>query len=348
MSDNNRFDDEPVNYSDLIFDWGNPSAPTKKVQKAPEPAVRSTRTVKEETSAEQKETDLLREETSAVSGRSGTPAKTRTGRGKNAGASAAAQILKRKISVPSPDSDYEEDEEDEVPAVRKVPKKKAPRAEKAKPTRTSQLLKRSKRKAMRNRLVLAAIAVAVLAVVIFLVLQASGLVKKSFRRSSVDGMPGFVEENYLSVNSYSRPGISTHKLTGIVLHNTAEPGVTAGERREYYESLAESHATRASVNYIVGLEGEVIACVPAGEVAYASNDRNLDTVSVEFCHPDETGAMTEETYASVVELVKWLRTKYTIGQEGVIRHYDVTGKLCPKFYVEDPEAWEKFLKDIGG
>ena len=26
----------------------------------------------------------------------------------------------------------------------------------------------------------------------------------------------------------------------------------------------------------------------------------------------------------------------------VIRHYDVTGKICPKYYVDHPEAWEDF------
>ena len=155
-------------------------------------------------------------------------------------------------------------------------------------------------------------------------------------------------EDYLTVNSYSRPGISTHKLTGIVIHYTAEPGVTAKERRDYYEGLAESHAARASVNYIVGLEGEVIVCVPPGEVAYASNDRNLDTISVEYCHADESGAVSEATYRSMVELIRQLCEKHSIAPENVIRHYDVTGKLCPKYYVEDQAAWEKLLSDIKG
>jgi N-acetylmuramoyl-L-alanine amidase len=29
----------------------------------------------------------------------------------------------------------------------------------------------------------------------------------------------------------------------------------------------------------------------------------------------------------------------------VIRHYDVTGKDCPKYYVEHPEAWNAFRAD---
>ena len=30
----------------------------------------------------------------------------------------------------------------------------------------------------------------------------------------------------------------------------------------------------------------------------------------------------------------------------VIRHYDVTGKICPKYYVEHEDAWKKFIRDV--
>ena len=33
-------------------------------------------------------------------------------------------------------------------------------------------------------------------------------------------------------------------------------------------------------------------------------------------------------------------------EKDVIRHYDVSGKVCPKYFVEDPEAWEQFLEDV--
>ena len=59
--------------------------------------------------------------------------------------------------------------------------------------------------------------------------------------------------------------------------------------------LKDSHATEASSNFIVGLEGEIVQCVPTWEVAYASNNRNIDTVSIECCHPDESGKFKKET-----------------------------------------------------
>ena len=32
--------------------------------------------------------------------------------------------------------------------------------------------------------------------------------------------------------------------------------------------------------------------------------------------------------------------------ETVIRHYDVTGKLCPLYYVEHEDAWQQFKADV--
>ena len=88
-------------------------------------------------------------------------------------------------------------------------------------------------------------------------------------------------------------------------------------------------------------------CVPLTEVAYASNQRNGDTVAIEVCHPDAGGQFSAVTYARVVELTAWLcRTFELDPAEDVIRHYDVTGKVCPRYYVEEPAAWDTFRADV--
>ena len=69
-------------------------------------------------------------------------------------------------------------------------------------------------------------------------------------------------------------------------------------------------------------------------------------VSIECCHPDETGKFTKETYQSMVQLTAWLCKKYNLNEDQVIRHYDVTGKICPKYFVDHPEEWETFHKDV--
>lgn len=156
-----------------------------------------------------------------------------------------------------------------------------------------------------------------------------------------------IDVELLTMNPYSRPGIPTEKITGIVVHYTANPGATAMDNRNYFESLKDGHDTEVSSNFIIGLEGEIIQCVPTWEVAYASNSRNIDTVSIECCHPDETGKFNDDTYKSMVQLCAWLCMKFELDENAVIRHYDVTEKICPKYFVEDEEAWEKFKKDVG-
>lgn len=155
-----------------------------------------------------------------------------------------------------------------------------------------------------------------------------------------------IDVELLTVNPYSRPGTETNKITGIVVHYTANPGSTAMDNRNYFEGLKDSHETKASSNFVVGLEGEIVQCVPTWEVAYASNSRNIDTVSIECCHPDETGRFNDDTYRSMVKLCAWLCMKFDLTSEDVIRHYDVTGKNCPKYFVENEDAFAAFRNDI--
>lgn len=166
------------------------------------------------------------------------------------------------------------------------------------------------------------------------------------RNLDVDASEPDIDVQLLDVNAYSRPGIETEGINGIVIHYTANPGSTAQENRDYFNDLQYTHTTEASSNFIIGLEGEIIQCVPTWEVAYASNERNFDTVSIECCHPDENGEFTDETYRSLVQLTAWLCMKFDLTEEDVIRHYDVTGKICPKYFVDHEDEWEEFRLNV--
>lgn len=150
----------------------------------------------------------------------------------------------------------------------------------------------------------------------------------------------------LTVNPYSRPGTSLEEVNGIVIHYTANPGTTAKQNRDYFEGLSLSGETSASSHFVIGIDGEIVQCIPCNEIAYASNDRNADTIAIECCIPDETGRFTEATYDTLLHLAAWLMGRYDLTIEDVIRHYDVTGKDCPKYYVEHPSAWEQMKADI--
>ena len=160
--------------------------------------------------------------------------------------------------------------------------------------------------------------------------------------------PDYVQEDFLTVNPYSRPGDELKTIRGVVIHYVGNPGTSAQANRNYFESLKDgADGTYASSHFVVGLEGEVIQCVPLTEIAYASNSRNEDTVSIEVCHPDEDGAFAPESYESVVKLTAWLCETFRLDPESdVIRHYDVTGKICPKYYVENEDAWERLKDDL--
>ena len=58
------------------------------------------------------------------------------------------------------------------------------------------------------------------------------------------------------------------------------------------------------------------------------------------------GEFTKATYISLVRLTGWLCWRFNLTEEDVIRHYDVTGKICPKYYVENADAWEQFKADV--
>ena len=161
-------------------------------------------------------------------------------------------------------------------------------------------------------------------------------------------LPTYVRQDLLPENRWSRPGLPLEDIDGVVIHYVGNPGTSAEANRNYFASLSSGEAdTFASSHFIVGLEGEVVQCVPLTEWAYASNGRNGDTVSVEVCHPDDTGEFLPVTEDRAVELTAFLCHTFQLEpEEDVIRHYDVTGKVCPKYYVDHPEAWEDFLDRV--
>lgn len=162
-------------------------------------------------------------------------------------------------------------------------------------------------------------------------------------REPAPAAPDWVRQDLLPINEWSRPGDRLDGVNGVVIHYTGNPGTSAQQNRDYFAGLAKTHETYASSNFVVGLDGEVLQAVPSGEVAYASSQRNHDTLSIEVCHPDETGVFRQPTYDTLVRLVQWLVERYGLGRDQILRHYDVTGKECPRWFVEDPDAWEAFL-----
>lgn len=162
-------------------------------------------------------------------------------------------------------------------------------------------------------------------------------------------VPEWVDQQLITVNPYSRPGDKLGIINNIVIHYIGNPGTTAQQNRDYFDGLKNqsgSNTVSVSSNFVIGMDGEIIQCVPIDEIAYASNDRNSDTISIENCHPKADGEFTEETYDSLVKLTAWLCKELNLGPKDVIRHFDVTGKACPRTFSEDEAQWKQFRKDV--
>ena len=166
------------------------------------------------------------------------------------------------------------------------------------------------------------------------------------RAVHVPDTPDWVTVDLLPLNQFSRPGTPLEQVNGVVIHYVGNPGTTAAQNHSYFANLAQTGETYASSHFLVGLDGEVLQNIPLNEIAYCSNQRNDDTISIECCHPDDSGVFTPETYDALVRLTRWLMEEYRLDSSQVLRHYDVTGKICPRAFVEDPAAWAQFLADV--
>lgn len=150
----------------------------------------------------------------------------------------------------------------------------------------------------------------------------------------------------LDVNEYSRPGTEVEEVKNIFVHYTANPRTSAANNRSYFANLEQTHERSASAHLIIGYEGEIIQCIPLEEQAYAVISRNNDSLSIECCYLDEDGKFTQETYDSLVHLLAWLVQEYDLECTDILRHYDCGGKMCPLYYVEHEDEWEKLLADV--
>ena len=162
-----------------------------------------------------------------------------------------------------------------------------------------------------------------------------------------------IQQALLTKNQYSRPGTAMGTIKKITIHWVGNAGSKAINNRNYFESLKEGKKNAygnyiyASSHYIVGLDGEIIQCVPENEVAYHGNSHNSFAIGIECCHPDWGGRFAETTYKSLINLVAELCAKYKLNAyTGIERHYDITGKDCPHYYVQNESAWRQFLKDV--
>ena len=148
----------------------------------------------------------------------------------------------------------------------------------------------------------------------------------------------------------------------IVIHYTGGEG-TAADQVKYFNNGNRS----ASAHYFVDRSGEIREyCDPKKWYAwhcggslesshhpYYGKCTNSNSIGVEICthNNGKTWEFTKEAVAAAKELTKYLMKEYDVSADNVIRHYDVTGKSCPRVpgwgAVGGNAEWEKFKKALG-
>ena len=138
----------------------------------------------------------------------------------------------------------------------------------------------------------------------------------------------------------------------IVVHYTANNGDTARNNGNYFSQSNRN----ASAHYFVD-ENEIIQSVKDTDTAWHCGAksykhelcRNDNSIGIEMCsEKDDKGQyyINQATQNRTIRLIKVLMKQYNIPVENVLRHYDVTGKLCPEPFVRNQVQWLDFKKRI--
>lgn len=139
----------------------------------------------------------------------------------------------------------------------------------------------------------------------------------------------------------------------IVIHYTANNGDTAKNNADYF---ANNPNLSASAHYFVD-ENEVYQSVKDNNTAYHCGAtkykhpecRNSNSIGIELCsRKDSKGNyyFKPETVKRAANLTINIMKKHNIPIKNVIRHYDVTGKICPAPFVNDEKQWKEFLSTL--
>lgn len=169
----------------------------------------------------------------------------------------------------------------------------------------------------------------------------------------------------LLTNKNARPGT---RITprGLVIHWTANEGrgANAVANRNYFDKPT----TEASAHYIVD-DKQIVRCLPELEMGYhvgaktykpdalkrLSSYPNNCTIGIEMCV--NADGNFKAMYQRTVELAADILRRYGWDVDHLWRHYDITGKNCPAYFVTDSyareytgltaaQAWAKFKADV--
>jgi len=173
-----------------------------------------------------------------------------------------------------------------------------------------------------------------------------------------------VKIRHLTPNPYSRRQDRMQDVRGIALHWVQNPGTSAHFNWVFFEGRKSGKTGEGSAHYIVGLDGEILQVMPENEVAFHAGPTsetlpkamqkygpwpNAHLIGIELCHLDWEGRFSYATMQSATELCASLCRKYDLNLPAAITtHNAITGKDCPRWFVNHPEDLTKFRQAVFG
>lgn len=170
-----------------------------------------------------------------------------------------------------------------------------------------------------------------------------------------------MREINMMISQYNFTKGEASRIRYIVIHYTGGFG-TAEQNCRYFAGGDR----QASAHFFVNYDGEIWQSVEEENIAWHCGAkkyehpecRNQNSLGIELCArkknhdskkaEDEDWYFEDATVEAAVELTRYLMEKYSVPASNVLRHYDVTGKVCPAPYVHNmaKHTWEEFQKAI--
>ncbi len=166
---------------------------------------------------------------------------------------------------------------------------------------------------------------------------------------------GFNMEVHKLLTPYNYNNGQTDRIQYIVIHYVGALG-GAEANCKYYAS----QYIGASAHYFVGFSGEIWQSVEDKNIAWHCGAktythpecRNSNSLGIELCVRNKGSQsdtsrdwyFEDATVKAAIQLTKELMKQYGVPADHVIRHYDVTGKICPNPYVYNhtQHTWDDF------
>lgn len=135
-------------------------------------------------------------------------------------------------------------------------------------------------------------------------------------------------------------------IKGICIHNTGNVGDTATNNGQYFKR----EEVGRSAHFFIDRDGYIVKSVNMNRIAWSVGIpkpgviyNNKNTISIELCDIVDKD-ISDKQLESLKWLIKKIRKKCKNANQ-IMRHYDISGKECPKRYIERSK-WDKLRRGL--